>query len=460
MECRKWAARMNSWVAPLQLERIFLGRHKFLHYRVWYRDALAGYVQQILLDPRTLSRPFLERRNVEAMVKGHVRGNRNSTTAIHKLLMDGTDVPAVLRRTVERRFGGGVERCYAGCLMQKTQDRRGGEEAVSREPSAADRRLSANAATSHAPLEIALLTGGQDRHYAIGLAMALVERDVAIEVIGSDEIDGPELHGNPRAQFRNLHGGQQSAGLAQRIGRILSFYARLFRYASTARPKIFHILWNNKLQVLDRTFVMLFYKLAGKKVVFTAHNVNAGRRDKKDTWLNRVTLKCQYKLLDHLFVHTEKMKSELVSEFGVSSAKITIIPYGINNAVPCTELTREEARQMLGLRNDEKTILFFGAIKQYKGLEYLVAAFQQIAARDDYRLIIAGERKKGYEKYWQSIEVTIESHPAGIRSCRRLSSFRMRKRRSISRRRMLPYCPIPKSFRAEFSSWRTHLACQ
>lgn len=82
----QWAARMNSWVSPLHLDRIFLGRHKFLHYRVWYRDALANYVQQILLDPRTLSRPFLQRKNMEAMVKGHVRGNRNSTTAIHKLL--------------------------------------------------------------------------------------------------------------------------------------------------------------------------------------------------------------------------------------------------------------------------------------------------------------------------------------------------------------------------------------
>jgi asparagine synthase (glutamine-hydrolysing) len=82
----QWASRMNSWVAPLHLEKIFLGRHKFLHYRVWYRDALAQYVQEILLDPRTLSRPFLEPKNVEAMVKGHVQGNRNSTTAIHKLL--------------------------------------------------------------------------------------------------------------------------------------------------------------------------------------------------------------------------------------------------------------------------------------------------------------------------------------------------------------------------------------
>jgi asparagine synthase (glutamine-hydrolysing) len=82
----QWAARINSWISPLRPERMFLGRHKFLHYRVWYRDALAGYVQEILLDPRTLSRPFLDRANVEAMVKGHVKGNRNSTTAIHKLL--------------------------------------------------------------------------------------------------------------------------------------------------------------------------------------------------------------------------------------------------------------------------------------------------------------------------------------------------------------------------------------
>jgi asparagine synthase (glutamine-hydrolysing) len=81
-----WAAQVNSWLAPLPLERIFLGRHKFLHYRVWYRDALAEYVQQILLDSRTLSRPFLDPVKVEAMVKGHVRGTRNSTTAIHKLL--------------------------------------------------------------------------------------------------------------------------------------------------------------------------------------------------------------------------------------------------------------------------------------------------------------------------------------------------------------------------------------
>lgn len=82
----QWAARVNSRIAPLHLDHVFLGRHKFLHFRTWYQNELAKYVQDILLDPRTLSRPFFEPKKVEAMVVGHVQGYRNSTTAIHKLL--------------------------------------------------------------------------------------------------------------------------------------------------------------------------------------------------------------------------------------------------------------------------------------------------------------------------------------------------------------------------------------
>jgi glycosyltransferase involved in cell wall biosynthesis len=157
---------------------------------------------------------------------------------------------------------------------------------------------------------------------------------------------------------------------------------------------------------------MLFYKLAGKKIVFTAHNVNAGRRDGRDTWLNRSTLRCQYALTDHIFVHTQKMMDELIGEFNVKAEKVTIIPYGINNAVPFTELTSLEARRRLGLLKHEKAILYYGAIKSYKGLEYLVEAFQQIAERGDYRLLIAGEQKKGYEDYWRAIQQAIGRHPS------------------------------------------------
>jgi asparagine synthase (glutamine-hydrolysing) len=82
----QWLAGLDHFFSPLRLERLFLGRHKVYHYRAWYRDFLAGYVQEMLLDSRTLVRPYLERKGVEAIVQGHLKGNRNYATEIHKLL--------------------------------------------------------------------------------------------------------------------------------------------------------------------------------------------------------------------------------------------------------------------------------------------------------------------------------------------------------------------------------------
>jgi len=79
-------ARIDHVLSPFHLERLFLGRHKYYHFRIWYRDALSKYVQEMLLDPLSLSRPYLNRKTVEAMVTSHVKGERNYTTEIHKLL--------------------------------------------------------------------------------------------------------------------------------------------------------------------------------------------------------------------------------------------------------------------------------------------------------------------------------------------------------------------------------------
>jgi asparagine synthase (glutamine-hydrolysing) len=79
-------AKMDHTLSAFHLERLFLGRHKVFHFRVWYRDALAEYVRDMMLDPRSLSRPYVERKGVEAVVRGHLKGDRNYTTDIHKLL--------------------------------------------------------------------------------------------------------------------------------------------------------------------------------------------------------------------------------------------------------------------------------------------------------------------------------------------------------------------------------------
>ena len=261
-------------------------------------------------------------------------------------------------------------------------------------------------------LPIALLTAGRDKPYALGLAAALANAGAALDFIGSDEVDGPELHASSRIHFLNLRGGQNvDAGLLKKIARVLAYYFRLIGYAFTAKPKVFHVLWNNKFELFDRTLLMLFYKLLGKKIVFTAHNVNAAARDGGDSWLNRATLKFQYHRCDRIFVHTPKMRSELVADFGVPEGKTCLIPFGLNSTVPDTALTPAQARQRLGLGAGEKVLLFFGNIAPYKGVEFLVDAFLEIAARDQScRLIIAG-RPKGDENYWAGVQEKIAASP-------------------------------------------------
>jgi len=82
----QWVARIDHLLSLFRLERLFLGRHKLFHFRVWYRDVLSKYVREMLLDPRTLSRPYLERDRLEMVVQGHLTGNRNYTTVIHTVL--------------------------------------------------------------------------------------------------------------------------------------------------------------------------------------------------------------------------------------------------------------------------------------------------------------------------------------------------------------------------------------
>ncbi len=82
----QWLAGIDHRLSALRLERLFLGRHKFNHYRVWYRDALSSYVREMLLDPRALSRPYVDRAGVQSIVNGHLKGDHNYTIEIHQLL--------------------------------------------------------------------------------------------------------------------------------------------------------------------------------------------------------------------------------------------------------------------------------------------------------------------------------------------------------------------------------------
>jgi asparagine synthase (glutamine-hydrolysing) len=82
----QWLAKVDRVLAPMHLERLFLGQQKYYHFRTWYRRELAGAVRNVLLDPVTLGRSYLNGRRVEQMVNAHTSGSGNYTLELHKLM--------------------------------------------------------------------------------------------------------------------------------------------------------------------------------------------------------------------------------------------------------------------------------------------------------------------------------------------------------------------------------------
>jgi asparagine synthase (glutamine-hydrolysing) len=79
-------SKLDAMSTPLHPERLILGHHKYLHYRLWFRGELSNYVREILLDRRTENRPYLNKRFVKSMVEAHLRGDRNYTNEINKAI--------------------------------------------------------------------------------------------------------------------------------------------------------------------------------------------------------------------------------------------------------------------------------------------------------------------------------------------------------------------------------------
>jgi asparagine synthase (glutamine-hydrolysing) len=80
-------ARLDTLIlSPLHLDRLVLGWEYFRHYNLWFRDELAPYLGAMLLDGRTLTRPYWDASYLKRMVKDHVSGRRNNLAQIRKVL--------------------------------------------------------------------------------------------------------------------------------------------------------------------------------------------------------------------------------------------------------------------------------------------------------------------------------------------------------------------------------------
>lgn len=246
-------------------------------------------------------------------------------------------------------------------------------------------------------------------HYALGLLSGLISKEVIVDFIGNDAMKDADVAKKRNVIYYNLRGDQNPrASMKEKIIRVLKYYFKLIKYAAQTDSKYFHILWLNKFTYIDRTLMNIYYKILGKKIFFTAHDINFRKLVGKDTTVNRLSLRFMYKIVDHIIVHTEKMKAELIKDYNIGGDKISVIPFGINQVIPSTNLTRAEAKRKLDLENSEKIMLFFGNIAPYKGLDQLIKALVYLKGRiGDIRLVVAGRIKQDCQVYWEGIEKSI-----------------------------------------------------
>ena len=196
-------------------------------------------------------------------------------------------------------------------------------------------------------MKISILNAGQQTDYLYGIVSGLSEiPSLEIEVVDSDNSVGV-IDTFPRTTLFNLRGDNLSTqSLFIKAWRISKYYIRLLWYTAHTQSEIFHIQWENSISLIDRTVLILYYKLFGKKLVHTAHNIYKDARDGRATFLRWLSLKIMYHLMDCIIVHTQKMKEELCSLFQVSPEKVVVIPHGINNRIPAERyIAKRSARK-------------------------------------------------------------------------------------------------------------------
>lgn len=96
---------------------------------------------------------------------------------------------------------------------------------------------------------------------------------------------------------------------------------------------------------------------------------------------------------------SEKVKRDLLSLR--PDAQVVLLPHPLYNHFGAKQ-DRLSAREKLGLKPNLKTILFFGLIRDYKGLDLLIEAFSTLD--DSYQLVIAGETYGSFEMYQKLID--------------------------------------------------------
>lgn len=162
-------------------------------------------------------------------------------------------------------------------------------------------------------------------------------------------------------------------------------YFKTAHFINQAKPDLIIFQWWHPF------FAPAFWatlKLIGKKTkaIFLCHNVLPHEKFPLQKFLIRSVLKNA----NAYIVHSEQDEKDLINFIQNPLCKRAVHP--TYSMFKKKGLSCKEARDRLGLSQDTKIILFFGFIREYKGLKHLIRILPDIVAKiSSCKLLIAGE---------------------------------------------------------------------
>jgi len=164
--------------------------------------------------------------------------------------------------------------------------------------------------------------------------------------------------------------------------------------------------WNPFFGLAFGTIVNLLSLISKAKVCFLCHNVMPHEASLFDRILSRYA----FLRTTYFVVHSEKDRSDLLCLKPRAMVRKTFHPtYSVFGEFVMYE--KEEARRKLNLAGKERVLLFFGLIRQYKGLQYLIHAMKDVLTSVECTLLIVGEFYEPKEEYMNLIkELGLDGH--------------------------------------------------
>ncbi len=170
-------------------------------------------------------------------------------------------------------------------------------------------------------------------------------------------------------------------------------WLKTFRRIVKFHPERIVLQWWTPFWALTWTlFGLLSRVLLNVELVYLCHNVLPHEERRWHRWVARTVLRWG----DVFNVHSIEEKRRLLTL--LKSASVSVNPHPIYGMFSeGDQPTREEARLQLALPSGAPILLFFGIVRPYKGLKYLIQALPRVLEEyTDVQLVIAGE-------FWEDI---------------------------------------------------------